>query len=43
MKLAQLFSRLGAIAVDEIAGGGALLAFQLEFQQFEGCVVAAAC
>ena len=28
--------------MDEIVGGGALLPFQLEFQQFERSVVAAA-
>src|SRR6202011_2717850 len=30
------------ISADKICRGGALLSFQLNFQQFEGCVVAAA-
>ena len=41
-RLAEFFAGLGAIAVEEVAGGSTLLAFQLEFEEFEGCVVAAA-
>ena len=37
----EFLSWLGAIAVDEIAGEGTLLSFQLNFQKFERTVLGA--
>ena len=39
--LSEFLARLGAITMDEVARGSSLLAFQLNFQQFEGRLVAA--
>src|SRR5438309_1462432 len=39
--LAELFGGLGTVALDEVARSGSLLAFQLQFLNFEGCIVAA--